>query len=324
MAVHSEARVLRLGAISLVVLLLVMAAAFNLQKFPGFRGTTMHAEFTDANGLHTGSEVQVAGIRVGRVSKLNIGADKVVVDFTVKGADLGKLTRAKIEVQNLLGEKFLNLLPEGTGEMSAGDTIPVSRTDTTYDIVGTLNQLTTTTEKTNKANLDKALETLASTLDASAPQIRSSFQGISRLSQTIASRDDELSTLLARAKRVTGLLDQRKGDLVMLMRQARLIFGELQQRKQAIHTLLVNTRGLATELDGLMADNRAQLKPTLDKLDSVLAFLNARDTQLRTLLNNYGPYVNILGNIIGSGPWFDAYVPNLTGLATGEFLPGEG
>jgi phospholipid/cholesterol/gamma-HCH transport system substrate-binding protein len=26
--------------------------------------------------------------------------------------------------------------------------------------------------------------------------------------------------------------------------------------------------------------------------------------------------------VIGTGPWFDAYVPNLVGLASGEFQPG--
>ncbi len=29
-----------------------------------------------------------------------------------------------------------------------------------------------------------------------------------------------------------------------------------------------------------------------------------------------GPYVSILGNIIGTGPWFDAYIQNLTDPAT--------
>ena len=40
------------------------------------------------------------------------------------------------------------------------------------------------------------------------------------------------------------------------------------------------------------------------------------------MLRNYGPYVNILGNVIGTGPWFDAYVPNmLSPLIPGEFDP---
>ena len=40
-------------------------------------------------------------------------------------------------------------------------------------------------------------------------------------------------------------------------------------------------------------------------------------------MKNLGPYASILINIIGTGPWFDAYVPNLVGLASGEFAPGK-
>ena len=40
---YTEAQLLRLGAITLVVMLLVMAAAFNLSKFPGFGGDTYQA-----------------------------------------------------------------------------------------------------------------------------------------------------------------------------------------------------------------------------------------------------------------------------------------
>lgn len=320
MARHADAKILRLGAITLVCLLVVMAASFNLQKFPGFRGTTYHAEFIDASGLHVGSEV--AGIRVGRVQDIRIDQEKVVVDFEVKDATLGDESKAEVQVQNLLGEKFLHLTTIGDDELDAGGTIPVDRTDVTFDIVGTLGQLTTQTEETQKKSLSEALDTLATVIDQAAPEVRSSFTGISRLSQTIASRDEEIGDLLESSAQVTSLLDERKGDLVQLMSNADLVFAELRKRKQAIHDLLVNVRQLADDLEGLVEDNREQLRPTLDKLDEVLSFLQQREDKLQTLLHNYGPYVNILGNIIGTGPWFDAYVPNITGVFSGEFVPG--
>ncbi len=321
MARRSDSQILRMGVISLAVLLLVMVASFNLQKFPWFRGTTFHAELSDASGLRTGSEVQVAGVRVGRVSKLRIGTERVVADFDVKGAKLGRSTRASVEVKSLLGEKFLNITPKGSGTLDAGATIPLSRTDVTADIVGTLGQLTTQTEQTDKENLTTALDSLAEVVDSAAPEVKSSFSGLSRLSSTIATRDEEIEKLLARSRNVTQLLDERKGDLVTLMKQANLIFDELQARKDSIHTLLVNANELAVQLQGVVDDNRKQLKPTLDKLENVLTFLHAREDQIETLIKNYGPYVNILGNIVGTGPWFDAYVPNITGVFTGEFVP---
>lgn len=323
MSDRSDSKILRMGAVSLALLLFVMVASFNLQKFPGFRGTTYHAELTDASGLRAGSEVQVAGIRVGRVNKLHIGPQMVIADFDVKGAKLGRSTRAAVEVKSLLGEKFLNLTPEGSGDLKGGATIPLKRVDINFDIVGTLGELTTQTEQTNKANLTKALNTLADTVDSASPEVRSSFTGLSRLSKTIASRDEGIESLLKRSQTVTKLLDERKGDLVVLMKKADLIFEELQQRKATIHELLVNANQLAVQLQGVVKDNQEQLRPTLDKLHNVLSFLHAREDQIETLLHNYGPYVNILGNIVGSGPWFDAYVPNVTGVFTGEFLPSK-
>ncbi len=323
MARRSDSQVMRLGAVSIAVLLLVMVASFNIQNLPFMKGTTFHAELSDASGLRTGSEVQVAGVRVGRVSKLNIGTEKVIADFDVKDAKLGRLTRASVEVKSLLGEKFLNIKPAGSGQLPAGATIPISRTDAGADIVGTLGQLTTQTELTDKENLTTALNTLAEVIDTAAPEVQSSFTGLSRLSSTIATRDEEIEKLLARSRNVTALLNERKGDLVILMEEADQIFQELQNRKQAIHDLLVNATALADELDGVVKDNREQLKPTLDKLENVLNFLHAREDKIETLLKNYGPYVNILGNIVGTGPWFDAYVPNITGVFTGEFLPSK-
>lgn len=322
MARRSDAKVLRMGAISLALLLLVMAASFNLQKFPGFRGTTYRAELTDASGLRTGSEVQVAGIRVGRVNELKIGPERVIAEFDVKDATLGRSTRASVEVKSLLGEKFLNITPEGSGELKGGSTIPLSRTDVAFDIVGTLGTLTTQTEETNKKTLTTALNSLAETMDAAAPEIKSSFTGLSRLSNTIATRDEEIEELLQRSRNVTSLLDERKGDLVTLMEKADLIFQELRQRKQTIHRLLVNAEELAVQLEGTVKDNQKQIQPALAKLQDVLEFLHEREDQIETLIHNYGPYVNILGNIIGTGPWFDAYVPNILGVFTGEFEPG--
>ena len=175
MARHTQASIMRLGTISLVVLLVVMAAAFNLQKFPGFRGTYYHVQLTDASGLHKGNMVQIAGIRVGRVDGIHISGDHVTVDFDVKGATLGDKTQASVQVLNLLGEKYLELTPKGSGEMKGGDTIPVSRTNGSYDIVSTLSELTTTTEAINIPRLSQALTTLGDTVNAASPHIKSTL-----------------------------------------------------------------------------------------------------------------------------------------------------
>jgi phospholipid/cholesterol/gamma-HCH transport system substrate-binding protein len=323
MARHSERSIMRLGAIALVVLVLAMAAAFNLQKFPGFRGTGYHADFADANGLSQGDMVQIGGVRVGRVNGIEIHSDHVRVNFDVHGAEFGTETKASVEVLNLLGTKFLNLTPDGPGEMESGSTIPISRTRTTYDVVSTLDQLTTTTEQLDTDQLAEALRTLAGTIDASAPEVHESFRGISRLSASIATRNKEIEQLLDHADDVTRLLDQRKEDLVTLMKQGDSVFQELQLRKDAIHRLLVNARQLAVSLKGIADDNRAEIGSALADLHQVTSNLRRQKQQLEDTIHYLGPYASVLINVIGTGPWFDAYVPNLVGMVSGEFVPGR-
>ena len=320
---YTEAQVLRMGAISLVVLLVIMAAAFNLSKFPGFSGGTYRAEFSDASGIHSGNMVQVGGIRVGRVSGVTLEDDTVLVTFEVDhGVEFGNESEASVEVLNLLGEKYLELTPAGTGQLGEGDVIPQDRTSSAYDIVGVFGDLTTTTERIDTDQLKQALDVVSDTVDAAGPEIHASFEGISRLSQAVASRDEEIQSLLSSSRNVSEVLAARSDDIVDLMGSSDLVFKELTKRKAAIHRLLVNARILADELRGLAADNQEQLAPALQEVDDLLDLLISKEKELKATLAAVGPYASILSNIIGTGPWFDAYVYNLAAIPTGEFQPG--
>jgi phospholipid/cholesterol/gamma-HCH transport system substrate-binding protein len=319
---HSDARILRLGAITLVVMLLIMAAAFNLSKFPGFGGTSYTAEFTDASGIHKGNMVQVGGMRVGRVQDVRLEEGKVVVQFEVdNGVEFGRESGASVEVLNLLGEKYLELTPAGDGQLDQKTPIPLERTQAAYDIVGVFGDLTETTEEIDKDQLVEALGVVADTVDAAAPEIEASFEGISRLSQTVASRDADIKGLLASSKDVSTLLAERSDDIVALMKSSDLVFAEVQRRKDAIHLLLVNARSLAVELRGVATDNQAEIGPALKEIDDLTSLLISKEKELKATLSALGPYASILSNIIGTGPWFDAYAVNLASIPTGEFQP---
>lgn len=319
---YSDAKVLRLGAITLVVMLVLLAATFNLSKFPGFGGTIYTAEFADASGIHRGNMVQVAGIRVGRVTGVSLEGDTVFVKFEVdNGVEFGDQSKASVEVLNLLGEKYLELTPAGDGQQAEGTSIPKERTQSAYDIVGVFGDLTTTTEQIDKERLVDALGVVSSTIEQSAPEIKASFDGIARLSETVASRDDQIKALLESSKSVSTLLADRSTDIVELMRSSDLVFKEVESRKQAIHRLLVNARTLAVELRGVATDNRAEIGPALKEIDDLTSLLISKEKELKATLSALGPYASILSNIIGTGPWFDAYAVNLAAVPTGEFAP---
>lgn len=323
MAHHSDTQLKRTGAITIVLIVVALTAAFNIGKLPWLAGTTYKAEFADASGLHVGNRVEIAGIRVGRVSDISIEGAKVVVSFSVDDEKIGERTAATIGVLNLLGEKYLNLSPRGGTPMAPGDTIPLARTTAGYDVVSTMSQLTDTTERIDTDQLSQALTALSGTLDQAGPQVHGAFTGLAQLSQTIAARGDELDSLLKNAHRVVAVVNSRKKDLVGVMKHGDQVFAELIQRRNAIHQLLVSATELSEELRALVRDNQRQIGPALASLDKTLDFLNERQDELTHTIKAYGPYASILINIIGTGPWFDAYLANFPGIASGEFVPGQ-
>ena len=319
---RSSAEYTRIGAIAVAVALLALFAAMNLQKFPGLRGTSYTAELSDGSGLRPGNMVQIAGVRVGRVSELELDGDRVIAHFTVDaGREFGKESTASVEVLNLLGEKFLNLKPAGGEAMEEDGTIPLERTDASYDIVKVFTRLSDTTEEIKIPQLQRALSAVGTTMNRTSDEADATFDGLSRLSQTIASRDEELGQLLKRARSVTELLAERKGDIVALLKDGDLILQELRKRRAAIHDLLLGTARLSRELGGLVDDNEKQIGPMLRDLHTVTQTLVTRKEQLRNTIDNLGPYTRILSNVIGTGPWFDAYAVNLGALGSGEFTP---
>ena len=61
----------------------------------------------------------------------------------------------------------------------------------------------------------------------------------------------------------------------------------------------------------------------LEDLERVTDILVRRKDQLQRAVHALGPYTRILSNIIGTGPWFDAFAVNLGTIAT-ENSPGVG
>ena len=309
-----ERNPLPIGAIGLGLIALLLFGAFNAQNLPVIgSGDTYHAAFSEAGGIRKDDDVRIAGVRVGKVTGIELENAQVRVDFTITAdAAFGPQTGASIRMKTLLGQKYVALEPKGAGQLSPESGIPLGRTVSSYDIVNAFADLTTTTEKIDTGQLAGSLDVMARELKDSPVPVRQALTGMTRLSRTIASRDDELRTLLARASSVSGVVASRNTTTAKLIKDADLLLLELQARREAIHTLFTNTSNLALQLTGLVRDNRAALKPALDKLTAVLAVLNRHRADLDTTIARLAPFTRVYANTLGNGRWFDTYVANLT------------
>ena len=302
-----------IGAVGLAVIGLLLFLAFNASSLPFIGGGTSYsAAFSEAGGIRPDDDVRIAGVKVGKVTGVDLEDGHVRVDFTItQDAAFGRRTGASIRMKTILGEKYVALDPEGDGQLDADSQIPVSRTVSSYDVINAFQDLTTTTERIDTGQLAKSLTVIATEFKDSPQYVRATLDGLSRLSRTVASRDAELGSLLQRANSVTGLVRSRNQQVSTLIKDADLLMVELVKRRDDIRTLFRNTSALAKQLTGLARDNRAQLKPALAELDKTLALLQKHDTDLQKTIRAMAPFTRVYANTLGTGRWFDTWVSNL-------------
>jgi phospholipid/cholesterol/gamma-HCH transport system substrate-binding protein len=316
---RADAAPVRTALVGLAVLGLGVVTAMNVRNLPVIGdGTTYSAEFGEAGGLITGSDVRIAGVKVGRVSAIALKGDHVLVSFKVKGAWLGDDTGAAIKLKTVLGQKYVVLDPEGEGTLDPGKPIPRSRTSEPYDVLAAFGQLSSTVDRIDTAQLARSFDTLTSTLANTPDDVRAALRGLSRLSDSLASRDDQLTTLLANTRQVSQTLVDRDAAVERLLSDGDQLLAEVSKREGAITALLDGSKQLATELSGLISDNRAQLDPVLTQLDELTSMLQRNQDSLAAGIRAFAPFVRFGTNIAGSGRWIDGY---LCGLVLPSFGP---
>ncbi len=307
----AERNRLAVGAVGIVTLIGLVIITFSYDKLPLIKGTSnQSAFFAEAGGIKPGSDVRVSGMSVGRVSDIRLEGTKVRVDFTVRnGVDLGDRSEAAIKTETVLGTKMLELTSRGDGTLSGP--IPIERTKSPYDLPAALGDLTTTISGLDTTQLSQALTTLSQTFADTPANLSSALQGVARFSDTLNTRDAALRNLLANANKVTSVLAKRSDQIAALVANTNALLAELVAQRDSVDTMMTNLARVSSEISGLVADNRTQLKPAVDKLNGVLGILSHRKDELQRTLYLLRRYAMSFGEVLGSGPFFKASVVNL-------------
>ena len=106
------------------------------------------ADFTDVSGLHTGADVRVSGVRVGKVESVELrrlsGQSIAAVAFTLDSRySIDADTRLAVKYQALTGLRYLDVTNASDGVPAASPVkhIPTSMTQPSFDITKLFNCL---------------------------------------------------------------------------------------------------------------------------------------------------------------------------------------
>jgi len=311
----SERNPLVLGSISIAMILAGTWAGLNYNKLLSIVTTKGYSAYlAEAGGLAAGNLVQVSGFKVGEVSSVALDGPRVLVKFRIPdNIRLGDRTEAAVKLRSGLGTKLLEVTPRGEGQLTGP--IPLDRTTPAYQLPDALGDLTTTVSGLNTDQLSDALAVLANEFSGTPPAFKVAVQGVARLSQTLDERDKQLRNLLSNAKKVTKVLAERSDEVVNLVVNTNALLAQLNTQSRALDQIANHLSALAQQLKGFIAENRAALKPALDKLNGALTIVDNRKERLQKAIKGLNNFGLALGESISAGPFFHAYVVNL--------LPGQ-
>lgn len=301
---------LRTGILGVFIVVCLVLISFGYTGLPFWpQGKNYSAFFGDAGGITPGSDVRIAGIRVGKVGDVELAGTSAKVNFTVdRQIVVGDQSLASIKTDTVLGQKSLWVTPKGTKEATV---IPLGRTTTPYTINTALQDLGQNASELDKPQLEQALKVLTDTLHDATPQLRGALDGVAALSRSLNKRDQALEQLLSHAKNVSDTLAQRADQVNKLVIDGNQLFAALDERRQSLGTLISGIRGVSQQLSGFVADNKREFGPALKQLNLVLDELLKRKEHISEALKRLPGYATALGEVVGNGPGFNI---NLYGL----------
>ncbi|MDQ1530140.1 MAG: phospholipid/cholesterol/gamma-HCH transport system substrate-binding protein, partial [Microbacteriaceae bacterium] len=138
------APLVKLAIFAIVTVLSVLLLLTTIQNQFFASTETYKANFTDASGLIAGSDVRIAGVRVGEVEDVQV-VDRSVAQVEFSVEDERKLptgAQFAIKYQNLVGQRYLDI-QRGNGVMNQylqpGATVPVTQTQPPLNLTTVFN-----------------------------------------------------------------------------------------------------------------------------------------------------------------------------------------
>lgn len=292
--------------------LVALVMATNISRLPLVAdSTTYTADLAHTGGLTTGDLVKVSGVQVGEVTDLRVEGDHVEAQFAVdKDIRLGNDSRASVEVATVLGAVFLQVTSAGTGQLHPDARIPFARTSVPFTLIDTLQATGTTVADTDLGQLRQSLGQLDRALNGvSTEDVRATLVGLTKVSNALASRDDELSSLLSAAQTVTDTLNSKSMAIAGLLDDASSFLTVLGERRQVLVQILADTSQLGADLRTLVRQNRDELQPALTDLTKVAGILEAKKRQIERSITLLGQFTTNIATVSNSGSWLDLFLP---------------
>lgn len=280
----------------------------------------MRGEFTDASGLRAGDDIKLAGVKVGRVTDIDVDRDagSVTVSWVVNtGTEIRDDAKAEIALSSLLGAKEIRIHDAMDGDVSMSElpgeqrVIPVERTTVPFDLFELTRVATEGVQALDTDALNALLVDLADITEGKAGTVEDLVEGINRVGAAVNQREAEFEALLDQADRLSTTLADKDDEILTLLDSSQQILELLVARRNDLAIVLGESASMVQELDRLISTNKQRLDSALDSLAPTLDVVAAEQDDIDRALAWFGPGLLQQSRGGDHGPWQDIFVRGL-------------
>jgi len=296
----------------------------TLQREVSGPTTEYSAEFTDVFGLRDGDDVRMAGVRVGRVMRVDlVTGNRAKVDFEVQNdQQVLANTEASILYQNIVGQRYLELHPGKTGEtakLPAGGVIPVERTFPSFDVGIVLNGYEPLFATIDPKAADQISNAAIQALQGDSTAWATLVDQTGKLTETFAGRDELLGDMITSMDRLFGTLAKQNDDIDATISNAQQMVGTFNARRPELIDSMGSLSRVTRQLNSVTNEVNPALQELINREPGFASHLVSVEPQLAFVGANLPKMLKGLARVTNDGAYMNVYTCDLNALA---FFPG--
>jgi phospholipid/cholesterol/gamma-HCH transport system substrate-binding protein len=299
-----------------VVCLIGVFALLTIFAQLRFEPTNVYkAEFANVSGLENGNFVRVAGVEVGKVKRISIGAGSIaLVEFSVDDSvTMTEGTKAAIRYADLIGGRYLSL-EEGPGEtkrMNAGATIPLDRTDPALDLDALIGGFRPLFRALNPDQVNALAGQLVAIFQGQGPTIDTFLAQTATLTNALADRDHLIDQVIGNLDTVLGSLGDQSKQLDKAVDSVSQLISGLAARKSDVSTGVAHLSAASRTVADLLDQTRPLLQNVVHQSDRATSIMVADHDYLDKLLQGLPDVYQVLARQGLYGDFFSFYLCDL-------------
>ncbi|WP_364518829.1 MCE family protein [Nocardioides sp. LML1-1-1.1] len=274
------------------------------------------AIFTNATMLEKGDDVRVAGVNVGEVKKVeHYRRSMAKVTFKVDaGVDMTTSSRAEIRFLNLVGDRYLALLPGSTAKeaepLRDGATIPVDHTSPSLDLTTLFDGFKPLFAALTPDQVNELSMNLVQVLQGEGGTVKSLLSHTASLTSTLADRDALIGQVVTNLSSTLKTVDARHQQLSTLVVELKDWMTDLAKDRDTIGSSLDNISQLTVTVADLLRRGRPLLKEDIAALRELSQLLNKPENRknLAELLDRMPETMTDQTRTGTYGSWYQYYV----------------